>query len=498
MAISRRFGMKSVPEIRIEPCNHLPVNPQGDYVLYWMIAFRRTRWNYSLQRAVEWGLELNKPLVVYEALRVAYPWASDRLHRFIIDGMADNDEDLKRTDVFYYPYVEPSPDADKGLLATLADKACVVVTDDFPAFFIPSMIKAVSMTLPVCLEKVDSNGLLPMRAVHTVFTAAQFFRRFLQKELPFHFSGVPEADPLKGKRLPPPGPLLKGILKRWPPVSPELLQGDSKALAAIPIHHNVYPVERRGGSKEASRVLKNFLERKLSLYPENRNHPDEDATSGLSPYLHFGHLSVHEVFHHLSQREEWSPDRLPKEMTGGREGWWHMSEAAEAFLDQLITWREIGFNRCWQKDDYDQYESLPLWTLKTLEQHARDERRYLYSLQDLEAAGTHDPLWNAAQTQLLVEGRIHNYLRMVWGKKILEWTASPREALAVMIELNNKYALDGRDPNSYTGIFWCLGRYDRAWGPERPIFGKIRYMSSENTVRKVRISDYLAKYQAES
>jgi deoxyribodipyrimidine photo-lyase len=490
--------MKSVPEIRIEPCNHLPVNSQGDYVLYWMIAFRRTRWNYSLQRAVEWALELNKPLVVFEALRVAYPWASDRLHRFIIDGMADNNENLKKTGVFYDPYVEPSPDADKGLLAALAHKACVVVTDDFPAFFIPSLIKAASMSLPVFLEKVDSNGLMPMRAADTIFTAAQFFRRLLQKELPFHLSRVPEADPLKEKRLPPPAFLLEGILNRWPPVSFELLRVESNALAAIPIQHGVDPVEQRGGSKEGSRLLKNFLERKLSLYPENRNHPDEDGTSGLSPYLHFGHLSVHEVFHSLSQREEWSLDCLSKDVRGGREGWWHMSEAAEAFLDQLITWREIGFNRCWQKDDYDRYESLPPWALKTLEQHAGDERRSLYRVQDLEAAGTSDPVWNAAQTQLLVEGRIHPYLRMVWGKKILEWTPSPREALAVMIELNNKYALDGRDPNSYTGIFWCLGRYDRAWGPERPIFGKIRYMSSENTVRKLRLAEYLARYRAKS
>ena len=172
-----------------------------------------------------------------------------------------------------------------------------------------------------------------------------------------------------------------------------------------------------------------------------------------------------------------------------------MSEAAEAFLDELVTWREIGFNMCWQGEDYERYESLPDWAIKTLAVHAKDRRRYLYSLGDFEAAATHDPLWNAAQTQLLIEGRIHNYLRMVWGKKILEWTPSPREALEVMIELNNKYALDGRDPNSYTGILWCLGRYDRAWGPERPIFGKVRYMSSENTMRKVRVNEYMEKYK---
>jgi deoxyribodipyrimidine photo-lyase len=163
-------------------------------------------------------------------------------------------------------------------------------------------------------------------------------------------------------------------------------------------------------------------------------------------------------------------------------------------LDELITWRELGFNLAWQRTDYDRYESLPDWAQSTLAKHARDRRPKLYDLAQFERAETHDPLWNAAQRQLVCEGRIHHYLRMLWGKKILEWSATPQDALAVMIELNNKYALDGRDPNSYSGVFWVLGRYDRAWGPERPIFGKIRYMSSENTTRKLHVAGYLAKY----
>jgi deoxyribodipyrimidine photo-lyase len=171
-----------------------------------------------------------------------------------------------------------------------------------------------------------------------------------------------------------------------------------------------------------------------------------------------------------------------------------MSRSAESFLDQLITWRELGYNMCTHLPLYDRYESLPAWAQETLNRHRKDPRPYLYGLDQFENAETHDPIWNAAQRQLKREGRLQNYLRMLWGKKILEWTRSPEEALDIMIHLNNKYALDGRNPNSYTGIFWILGRYDRPWGPERLVFGKIRYMSSENTARKLRVKQYLRKY----
>lgn len=194
------------------------------------------------------------------------------------------------------------------------------------------------------------------------------------------------------------------------------------------------------------------------------------------------------------RREKWSEEKLALRSTGSRSGWWGVGKPAEEFLDQLITWRELGFNCSSRCANYERYESLPAWAQQTLARHERDERDYTYTLADFAAARTHDPLWNAAQRQLKSEGRIHNYLRMLWGKKILEWSRSPRKALEVMIELNNRFALDGRDPNSYSGIFWCLGRYDRPWGPERPVFGTVRYMSSQNTARKFRVKDYLVKY----
>jgi deoxyribodipyrimidine photo-lyase len=161
-----------------------------------------------------------------------------------------------------------------------------------------------------------------------------------------------------------------------------------------------------------------------------------------------------------------------------------------------LTWRELGFQFCHHRPDHEQWSSLPDWAQTTLALHSADTRDHTYGLDEFAAAATHDPLWNAAQTQLVREGTIHNYLRMLWGKKILEWTEHPRQALEIMLELNNRYALDGRDPNSVSGIFWVLGRHDRPWGPERPVFGKVRYMTSANTARKVPVKEYLARYRS--
>jgi deoxyribodipyrimidine photo-lyase len=486
--------LKNISPLRIQKANDADVNPQGKFIVYWMIANRRTTWNYALEHAVDWAMELNRPLVVLEALRLGYPWASDRLHRFILDGMADNSRHLKKRAATYYPYVEPRSDAGIGLLSAFAQHACIIVTDDFPAFFLPRMVSAVAPRLPVRVDKIDSNGVLPMRAADRVFTTAYAFRRFLQKYLPDHLVKRPKIDPLKGVALRKLRSLPKEILSHWPMASEKTLRGNPAFLHSLPIDHKVGVVETRGGPVQARKDLQKLLEDRLSKYSEKRNQPEEEATSGLSPYLHFGHLSVHEVFHGLIRHEDWLFDRISTRANGSRAGWWGMREPAEAFLDQLITWRELGFNMCWQRSDYDHYASLPDWALATLGRHKKDARPYEYSLEDFEFGNTHDPLWNSAQIQLLTEGLIHNYLRMLWGKKILHWSSSPEEALHIMIELNNKYALDGRDPNSYSGIFWVLGRYDRAWGPERPIFGKIRYMSSKNTARKVRVKNYIRKY----
>ncbi|HEY0510658.1 MAG TPA: deoxyribodipyrimidine photolyase [Thermoanaerobaculia bacterium] len=484
--------MTKIPDIRIRTCNSGTLWKREDFVLYWMIASRRLEWNFGLERAAELARRLAKPLVILEPLRCGYRWANDRLHRFVIDGMADHAARLAGTDVLYYPYVEPEPGAGKGLLEALAILSCVVVTDDYPAFFLPRMVAAAAARLPVRLEAVDSNGLLPLRAADRDFYAAHHFRRFLQKTLPEHLGQFPDEDPLAAPLPPRLKGLPAGILKRWPPASPGLLAGGT--LAALPIDHSVPPVPgTQGGDAAGARTLARFLDERLERYGE-RNDPGEEVTSGLSPYLHFGSVSPHQVFAALAASERWTPERFGHWTTGAREGWWGMSPSTEKFLDEVVTWREIGYNTAFYREDFERYESLPEWARATLDGHERDRRPYLYSPGELEAGRTHDPLWNAAQGQLREEGRIHNYLRMLWGKKVLEWSPSPRVAIEILTHLNNKYALDGRDPNSCSGIFWCFGRYDRPWAPERKIFGTVRYMSSESARRKLRVDEYVARY----
>jgi deoxyribodipyrimidine photo-lyase len=305
------------------------------------------------------------------------------------------------------------------------------------------------------------------------------------------------ADPLADVELPTAN-IPKTLSKKWPAATVVDLAAPEEFCAAIQMDRTVRVVDSFiGGSDAARSRLQQFVHSGLSGYAEGHNDLSEHSSSGLSPYLHFGHLSAHEVFLVVTNHARWAPDRIHEKPTGKREGWWNAGPDVEAFLDQLITWRELGFNMCAHNPACDAFESLPEWALRTLTAHKTDPRPVKYKYRQFEDAATDDELWNAAQTQLREDGRIHNYLRMLWGKKILEWSRTPEEALRTMIELNNKYALDGRDPNSYSGIFWILGRYDRPWFPERPIFGTVRYMSSANTARKLNVRDYLRRYSKE-
>ncbi len=447
-----------------------------------MVAFRRSSWNFALDRALEWCRKLNRPLLVFEPLRHGYTWASDRHHQFIIDGMKDNQQAFQEAGVAYLPFVETAERKGAGKLEGLAERACLVVSDDYPCFFLPRMHRAVAPRLGVRFELVDSNGLYPMRLAEKTYSRAVDFRRHLQKTLEPHFDAFPNPKPLHSLDLP--------RLEQLPFEATDL---QALKLDELPIDHSVKPVGQ-GGSVTARQRLTVFLQDRLEGYDEDRNHPQRQGTSGLSPYLHYGHVSTHQIFSGLARDSQWNPSKLSLKTKGQREGWWGMKATTEAFLDQIVTWRELGFNTCARHDDYDRYESLPEWAQKTLGEHAEDTREWTYSLEQFEDASTHEPLWNAAQNQLKEEGTIHNYLRMLWGKKVLHWCESPQRALEIVLHLNNKYGLDGRDPNSYSGVFWVFGRYDRAWGPERPIFGKIRYMTCDSTRRKYKVDNYVSRW----
>lgn len=484
--------MTEPPKHRIRTLNDRPVNDGGNFVLYWMVAARRTHWNFGLQHAVSLANRQEKPLLILEALRCDYRWSSARQHQFFIQGMIDNLSAAESHGVRYLSYVEKKKGQGKGLLAAISKLATCVVTDDYPCIFVPKMLKAAAEAISVPLDAVDSNGLVPIHQPEKTFARAYDFRRYFQKNAKEFLASTPDSDPLAKLNNKTRPHLPSDLTGQWEMIDPN--DWDLDSFATIEFQEDVAPVEMKGGSVAAQKRLKTFVKHDLKRYNDGRRDLDRCSTSGLSPYLRFGHISAHQIANEVLEHEDWKPTQLAEKVTGSNSGFWGTGEDAEAFLDELISWREVGYNMSAREADYDQYESLPEWAKESLSEHRLDDRPSLYSLKDFENAETHDDLWNAAQNQLRRDGHIHNYMRMVWGKKILHWSKSPQEALDIMIHLNNKYAIDGRDPNSYSGIFWCLGRYDRAWGPEREVFGKIRYMSEENTRKKLSVDDYIKRY----
>jgi deoxyribodipyrimidine photo-lyase len=478
---------------RVRAVNAAPLRPGRGYVLYWMTAARRVRHSPALEHAVALARAHARPLVVLEALRCDGPHASDRLHAFALEGMAETARRLEGR-ALYHPYVEPGRGAVDGFVEAVAARACAVVTDDVPGS--PGLaVEVAARGLDVRVDAVDGSCLVPFRLAGRDFPGAHTYRRFLQRELPRFLDRLPTPDPLARARLPRLAALPAAIRRRWPAAPRAALATPAALVPRLPIDHRV-GAAGRGGAAAAEARLEAFLSGGLPRYAEGRASPDAAATSGLSPWLHFGHLSTFEVVRAVLAREGWTPPAVAPRPDGRRAGWWGLSPSAEAFLDQLVTWRELAFVTAAHRPGYDRYAALPEWARATLARHARDRRPVKYVRSELEAAETGDPIWNAAQRQLAREGTIHNTLRMIWGKRIVEWTDGPEEAFDTMIALNDRYALDGRDPNTVSGVAWCLGRYDRPWGPERPIFGTVRYLSSARTARKVQLRAWLAAHGA--
>lgn len=455
--------MKQIGE-RIQLLNDKPENGNARYVLYWMQMYKRAMHNSALNFAIESANERKLPLVVYEGLKYYYPWANDRLHTFILEGVAEKRAEFAKKGIRYVFYLQRNEDDPKNTVARIAREAALIVTDDFPCFIIPHHNRVISERAEIPVYAVDSNGIIPMSKFEKEEYAAYTIRPKIKKMWGEYLK------PLTDKKVKIEAPELKVDC----PETEVTDKNIAELVAQCDIDHTVKPSPiYHGGSRNAKARLKLFLREIFPKYGELRNEASVDGTSRLSMYLHFGFISVHEIIEAVDKAEH-----APK-------------EARQVFLEELIVRRELSFNFTRFNSNYNSLECLPAWAQQTMREHIDDKRDFLYSLEELEKSETHDEIWNAAQRELVETGGMHNYVRMLWGKNVIAWSKSYEEAFAVLEHLNNKYALDGRNPNSYAGILWCFGKHDRPWF-ERPVFGKIRYMNSNGTKRKIDSPKYIA------
>jgi deoxyribodipyrimidine photo-lyase len=424
-------------------------NPaQGACVVYWMQRAQRGVDNPALDVAVEAANAIRKPVVAFFAPVPYYPHANLRHYRFLNEGITDIAESLAGRNIGFVLRRYPEHNLVKFCEQV---HAALVVGDENPMREPESWRQTATHKIRIPLWTVDADVIVPS----TLLEKAQYAAHTIRPRLAKHLKRF-----LVASRNP-------HAHVRWKkPANLESLDPEIDITCDWKLDRSVSPVTSwKGGSKEGLRLLRDFVRHKLKGYSTQRNKPEIVHTSRLSPYLHFGHISPITVA--LAVQKSHAP-RADK----------------EAFLNQVITWRELAVNMVKFHPEYDRFECGEPWAHRTLAKHMKDPRPVLYSERQLEAAETHDPLWNAAQMQMANTGWMHNYLRMYWGKKILEWSASPAEAHRTAVYLNDKYLLDGRDPNGYAGIAWSIvGKFDRPWF-ERPIFGQIRYMSRESTGRK--------------
>ena len=443
---------------RVLPLNEREVRREGTYVLYWMQASQRTEYNHALEYAVRTANDLSLPLCVCFVWTPQYPEANLRHYTFMAEGLGELATTLGERGIGWVLRCGEPP----GEVVRLsAGAACVVTDRSYTAP--PKAWRAAAAGKMACpLIRVESDIVVPVdTASEKEEWSAATLRRKINRLLPEYLV------PLAGSR-----PDIPFDAKPFDPKE----SGDLRSCLRSPaIDRSVPPSPLfRGGQKEARQLLETFLKEKLDHFGDLRNDPSLDYASHLSPYLHFGQISPLEV-------------ALAAMATG--------KDAVEPFLEQLIVRRELAINFTEKNPAHASYGALPAWARTTLDEHRTDPRLYLYTREQLAAAGTHDPYWNAAQEEMAVTGMMQGYMRMYWGKKILEWSSSPEEAFATALFLNNRYELDGRDPNSYAGVAWCFGKHDRAW-KERSIFGKVRYMNDNGLRRKFAIGDYVEQVAA--
>lgn len=450
---------------RVRALNDAKVRARGELVLYWMQMYRRAEDNAALDYAILRANELGLPCVVYEALRPDYPFASDRFHAFVLESACDVHEALEGRGVRHVFFLPKTRDEARGVLAQLAGRAALVVTDDFPSFIVPAQNAALARhaTCPVLV--VDDNAIAPLALFPKDEVGARTLRPKITRALDAWLRPLDEAKPdvAPPRHLDLPFDVCKLERHRVP-----------ELLGACSIDHGVPPVEGvPGGSVAAEKRAKSFVRKHLGAYGEDRNDPSRVGTSGLSPYLHFGMISARRVA--LLARDA--------DVRGAE-------EARAAFLEQLIVRRGLAFVFARNEPRHREFEALPPWARKTLAEHAPDPRPAEVSFEALSDAASPDPLWNAAQLELRTRGSIHGYARMLWGKLPLTWMKDPRDVHAALVALNDRFALDGRDPDGYANIGWCFGLHDRPW-PSRPIFGAVRCMTSRSARNKLDFEGYI-------
>ena len=422
-------------------------------VVYWMQRAQRGRDNHALDLAVRIGEALALPVVAYFAGIAKYPNANLRHYAFMNRGLIDVEEDLAERSVGFVLRLEPRQELDRFLEDV---DAAFLVGDENPIRETEHLRQVLANRLTIPYWTVDADVVVPSKLIEKAQYGAYTIRPRLYRLLPDFL--VPFENPTAAKEWKRPKNLYaesprEDITQNWKNLD-----------------RSVKPVEDWvGGHHAAMKRLKHFAGSLLKTYERDRNKPEVDGTSKLSPYLHFGHIGPVMI--------ALAVDAAAKRDKG-------LKTARDAYFNELIVWRELAVNFVKYTPNYDTADCADDWAKKTIAEHARDEREQLYSLEELEQAQTYDELWNAAQTQMVEYGWMHNHLRMYWAKKILEWTTDVQTAVKWAVYLNDRYFLDGRDPNGYAGIAWSMvGKFDRAWG-ERPVFGKIRYMSGASTGRK--------------
>jgi deoxyribodipyrimidine photo-lyase len=432
---------------------------EGPCVVYWMQRAQRGVDNPALDVAVEAANDLRKPVVVFFAPR-PFPPANLRHYAFLVQGIPDIAAALEKRNVGFILRRFP----DHSLLKFCEEvRPALVVGDENPIRQARGWRETVAKKLRVPLWTVDADVIVPSKLLEKEQYAAFIIWPRLQEHLKQFL--VPSTNPKAKVAWTKP----RNVKGCTPDINvDDLTQGWDldRSVEAV--------AQWKGGSREAIRLLKGLVQGKLANYEQDRNRPERDGTSRLSPYLHFGHISPITVALAVEKADVLRPVK-------------------DAFLNQVIAWRELSVNLVHFNPNYDSFECGENWAHRTLAAHAADPRPVLYTEAQLENAETHDPLWNAAQTQMVATGWMHNYVRMYWGKKILEWTKSPAQAHQIAVRLNDKYEIDGRDPNGYAGIAWSIvGKFDRPWF-ERPIFGQIRYMSGGSTGKKFDSKKYISQ-----